>query len=64
MGTAQALDLVDAGFCPHVPKLDDSIIADTAKLCILDWVEGYLLDPSQVPFELGRKPSVRFLGIP
>lgn len=64
VGTAQALDLIDAGLCPHVPKLDHSVAADAAELCILDWVESNLLDPRKMSLQFGRETDIRFLGIP
>lgn len=53
VGGSEALDLVDACLCPHVPELDNSVAADAAELCVLDRVEGDLLDPSGVALELG-----------
>jgi hypothetical protein len=64
VGTAQALDLIDAGLCPHVPKLDHSVAADAAELCILDWVESNLLDPRKMSLQFGGETDIRFLGIP
>ena len=64
MGTAQALDLIDAGLCPHVPKLDHSVAADAAELCILDRVEGNLLNPRKMSLQFCRETDIRFLGIP
>lgn len=64
MRTAEALHLVDAGFCPHIPELDDTVIADAAKFCILDRIEGYLLNAGQVALQFCREPYIGLLRIP
>ena len=64
MGITEALYLVDARLGSYVPKLDHSIVADAAKLGVLDRVESYLLDPSQVALELGRETDIGLLRIP
>ena len=64
MGAAEALDLVDAGFGPHVPHLEDAIAAQATQLGILDRVERHLLDAGEVALELGRIPCKRLLGVP
>lgn len=52
-GLAEAFYLVDAGFGPDIPELDDAVIADGAELSVLDGVEGDLLDRGCVALQLG-----------
>lgn len=64
MGAAEALNLVDAGFCPDIPEFYDTVAADTAEFSIFHWVEGYFLNTGRMAFEFCREPDVGFLGIP
>ena len=64
MGIAEAFNFIYASFCPHVPKLDDAVTADTAKLCILDGVKGNSLDLGGMTFKLSGEAGMRPIGIP
>ena len=63
-GITQALHLIEARLCSHVPELDDTIATNAAQLGILCGIKSYLLHRRRVAFELSGKFHMRFVRIP
>lgn len=60
----QAPDFIDTILGSNIPEFNNAITAYTTELCIFNRVEGHFFDRCRMAFEISRKPTVGFLGVP
>ena len=61
---SEPLDFVEAVLGPNVPELDDAIVANGAKLGVLDGIECNPLDWRRVALELSGETDIVLLWVP
>lgn len=63
-GFTKTPDFIETVLCPNIPEFHSTINADAAKFCILDWIEGHLLNLGRVTLEICRETGIGLFWVP